>query len=179
MWSCQGVQQWVWPNQLGCVPLPSSDGPAPRCECGGGARKDPQRSVCARHELMAGSPHSWSRPVLDCVAGARSGLIKQQLCNAFAQARWQQPSVILFDDMDLLCCSPPGPESDPYQEGPQSHKVVDCLVELVGRERQRGTACVLVATAETKEGLHPRLVGSRGGQHVFGKIAVLHPPSMV
>ena len=97
----------------------------------------------------------------------------------FAQARWQQPSVILFNDMDLLCCSPPGVESDPYQEGPQSHKVVDCLVELVGREWQRGTACVLVATAETKEGLHPRLVQSRGGQHVFEKIAVLHPPSMV
>ena len=87
--------------------------------------------------------------------------------------------MILFDDVDLLCRNPPGVETDPYQEGLQSHKVVDCLVELVAKERQRGTACVLVATAETKAGLHPRLVESRGGQHVFGKIAVLHPPSAV
>ena len=87
--------------------------------------------------------------------------------------------MILFDDLDLLCRSPLGVESDPYQEGSLSHKVVDCLVDLLAKERQRGTACVLVATAETKEDLHPRLVGSQGGQHVFGKVAVLHPPSAV
>ncbi|CAL9691392.1 unnamed protein product [Knipowitschia caucasica] len=114
--------------------------------------------------------------ILDCkkLQGKRADTVRQILQDAFEQAEWKQPSVVLLDDLDQIAGTSPaehehGPEAQLQQHIAQSLKdVVDYVVE-------RSSLVCLLITSRAEDSLHPSLTELQGS-HFFQRSAHIEPP---
>ncbi|XP_052548321.1 peroxisomal ATPase PEX1 isoform X2 [Tympanuchus pallidicinctus] len=106
--------------------------------------------------------------VIDCKAlrGKRLGSIRKNVEEAFLEASWRQPSVILMDDLDHIVGVPPTPEHENSPESVQSSRLAYVLKDLIKEVISLGSLIALIATSLSEHALHPSLVSAQG-THIF------------
>ncbi|XP_010710876.1 peroxisome biogenesis factor 1 isoform X7 [Meleagris gallopavo] len=106
--------------------------------------------------------------VIDCKAlrGKRLGNIRKNVEEAFLEASWRQPSIILMDDLDHIVGVPPTPEHENSPETVQSSRLAYVLKDLIKEVISLGSLIALVATSQSEHALHPCLVSAQG-THIF------------
>ncbi|XP_071949385.1 peroxisomal ATPase PEX1-like [Antedon mediterranea] len=115
---------------------------------------------------------SWPQLVyvntLECkpLKGKRVESVRRRLEEAFNEAAWRQPSLILLDDLDQLTGSPLGPEQEISPDALYSMRIAEVLKDLMTAEIRQGTRICVMATCRTKTSLHQGLTSSRG-THFF------------
>uniref|UniRef100_A0A669R4J0 Peroxisomal ATPase PEX1 n=1 Tax=Phasianus colchicus TaxID=9054 RepID=A0A669R4J0_PHACC len=106
--------------------------------------------------------------VIDCKAlrGKRLGNIRKNVEEAFLEASWRQPSIILMDDLDHIVGVPPTPEHENSPETVQSSRLAYVLKDLIKEVISLGSLIALIATSQSEHALHPSLVSAQG-THIF------------
>ncbi|XP_033119787.1 peroxisome biogenesis factor 1-like [Anneissia japonica] len=106
--------------------------------------------------------------VLECkpLKGKRVESVRRRLEEAFNEAAWRQPSLILLDDLDQLTGAPLGPEQEIGPDALYSMRLAEVLKDLMSAEIRQGTRVCVLATCLTKTSLHQGLTSSRG-THFF------------
>ncbi|NWX82467.1 PEX1 factor, partial [Nothoprocta pentlandii] len=106
--------------------------------------------------------------VIDCKAlrGKRLGNIRKSMEEAFLEAAWRQPSILLMDDLDHIVGVSSTPEHENSPETIQSNRLAYVLKDLVKEVISMGSMIALIATSQSEHSLHPSLVSAQG-THVF------------
>ncbi|OXB84728.1 UNVERIFIED_CONTAM: hypothetical protein H355_001205 [Colinus virginianus] len=115
--------------------------------------------------------------VIDCKAlrGKRLGNIRKNVEEAFLEASWRQPSIILMDDLDHIVGVPPTPEHENSPETVQSSRLAFVLKDLVKEVISLGSLIALIATSQSEHALHPSLVSAQG-THIFQCFKCIRSP---
>ncbi|NXC50914.1 PEX1 factor, partial [Penelope pileata] len=115
--------------------------------------------------------------VIDCKAlrGKRLGNIRKNVEEAFLEASWRQPSVILMDDLDHIVGVPPTPEHENSPETVQSSRLAYVLKDLIKEVISMGSLIALIATSQSEHALHPSLVSAQG-THIFQCFKCIQSP---
>ncbi|XP_069770023.1 peroxisomal ATPase PEX1 isoform X2 [Narcine bancroftii] len=115
--------------------------------------------------------------IIDCKAlqGKRTENIRKQWEEAFTEAAWRQPSVVLLDDLDHIAGSTSS-EQEHSAEAILSRQLSQILKHLVAEEILHGTVIALIATSISERTLHPSLVSSEG-PHLFQCIQNISLPN--
>ncbi|KFV80941.1 Peroxisome biogenesis factor 1, partial [Struthio camelus australis] len=106
--------------------------------------------------------------VIDCKAlrGKRLANIRKNVEEAFLEAAWRQPSILLMDDLDHIVGIPSTPEHENSPETVQSNRLAYVLKDLIKEVISMGSLIALIATSQSEHSLHPSLVSAQG-THIF------------
>ncbi|NXG10671.1 PEX1 factor, partial [Sakesphorus luctuosus] len=106
--------------------------------------------------------------VIDCKAlrGKRLVNVRKNVEEAFLEAAWRQPSIVLMDDLDHIVGIPSIPEHENSPETVQSNRLSYVLKDLIKEVISMGSLIALIATSESEHSLHPSLVPAQG-THIF------------
>ncbi|NXO67728.1 PEX1 factor, partial [Phainopepla nitens] len=115
--------------------------------------------------------------VIDCKAlrGKRLVNIRKHVEEAFLEAAWRQPSILLMDDLDHIVGVPSTPEHENSPETVQSNRLTYVLKDLMKEVISMGTLIALIATSQSEHSLHPSLVSAQG-THVFQCFKCIQSP---
>ncbi|NWR68501.1 PEX1 factor, partial [Centropus unirufus] len=115
--------------------------------------------------------------VIDCKAlrGKRLVNIRKNVEEAFLEAAWRQPSVLLMDDLDHIAGVPSTPEHENSPETIQSNRFAYVLKDLIKEVISMGSFIALIATSESEHSLHPSLVSAQG-THIFQCFKCIQSP---
>ncbi|NXP09531.1 PEX1 factor, partial [Thinocorus orbignyianus] len=115
--------------------------------------------------------------VIDCKAlrGKRLVNIRKTVEEAFLEAVWRQPSVLLLDDLDQVVGVPSTPEHENSPESIQSSRLAYVLKDLIKEVISMGSWIALMATSQSEHSLHPSLVAAQG-THIFQCFKCIQPP---
>ncbi|NWV84341.1 PEX1 factor, partial [Dasyornis broadbenti] len=115
--------------------------------------------------------------VIDCKAlrGKRLVNIRKNVEEAFLEAAWRQPSVLLMDDLDHIVGVPSTPEHENSPEAVQSNRLAYVLKDLMKEVISMGSLIALIATSQSEHSLHPSLVSAQG-THVFQCFKCIRSP---
>ncbi|NXY46745.1 PEX1 factor, partial [Ceuthmochares aereus] len=106
--------------------------------------------------------------VIDCKAlrGKRLVNVRKNVEEAFLEAAWRQPSILLMDDLDHIVGVPSTPEHENSPETIQSSRFAYVLKDLIKEVISMGSLIALIATSQSEHSLHPSLVSAQG-THIF------------
>ncbi|KAJ6666769.1 hypothetical protein lerEdw1_020493 [Lerista edwardsae] len=106
--------------------------------------------------------------VVDCKAlkGKRLENVRKKLEEAFLEAEWRQPSVIMLDDLDHMVGVPLSPEQETSPEAVQSTRLAYVLKEMIKEVTSMRSLIALIATSASEQSLHPSIVSAQG-IHIF------------
>ncbi|NXG21399.1 PEX1 factor, partial [Grallaria varia] len=115
--------------------------------------------------------------VIDCKAlrGKRLVNIRKNVEEAFLEAAWRQPSILLMDDLDHIVGVPSTPEHENSPETVQSNRLAYVLKDLIKEVISMGSLIALIATSESEHSLHPSLVPAQG-THIFQCFKCIQSP---
>ncbi|XP_054672180.1 peroxisomal ATPase PEX1 isoform X6 [Grus americana] len=115
--------------------------------------------------------------VIDCKAlrGKRLVNIRKNVEEAFLEAAWRQPSILLMDDLDHIVGVPSTPEHENSPETVQSDRLVYVLKDLIKEVISMGSLIALIATSQSEHSLHPSLVSAQG-THIFQCFKCIRSP---
>lgn len=115
--------------------------------------------------------------VIDCKAlrGKRLGSIRKNVEEAFLEASWRQPSILLMDDLDHIVGVPSTPEHENTPETIQSNRLAYVLKDLIKEVNSMGSLIAFVATSQSEHALHPSLVSAQG-THIFQCFQCIQSP---
>uniref|UniRef100_A0A672U2W5 Peroxisomal ATPase PEX1 n=1 Tax=Strigops habroptila TaxID=2489341 RepID=A0A672U2W5_STRHB len=115
--------------------------------------------------------------VIDCKAlrGKRLVNIRKNVEEAFLEAAWRQPSILLMDDLDHIVGVPSTPEHENSPETIQSNRLAYVLKDLIKEVISMGSLIALIATSQSEHSLHPSLVSAQG-THIFQCFRCIRPP---
>ncbi|XP_025921157.1 peroxisome biogenesis factor 1 isoform X1 [Apteryx rowi] len=115
--------------------------------------------------------------VIDCKAlrGKRLGNIRKNVEEAFLEAAWRQPSILLMDDLDHIVGIPSTPEHENSPEMVQSNRLAYVLKDLIKEVISMGSLIALIATSQSEHSLHPSLVSAQG-THIFQCFQCIQSP---
>ncbi|NXL88575.1 PEX1 factor, partial [Alectura lathami] len=115
--------------------------------------------------------------VIECKAlrGKRLGNIRKNVEEAFLEASWRQPSILLMDDLDHIVGVPPTPEHENSPETVQSNRLAYVLKDLIKEVISTGSLIALIATSQSEHALHPSLVSAQG-THIFQCFTCIRSP---
>ncbi|NXI88356.1 PEX1 factor, partial [Rhipidura dahli] len=115
--------------------------------------------------------------VIDCKAlrGKRLVNIRKNVEEAFLEAAWRQPSILLMDDLDHIVGVPSTPEHENSPETVQSNRLAYVLKDLMKEVISMGSLIALIATSQSEHSLHPSLVSAQG-THVFQCFKCIQSP---
>ncbi|NXD18973.1 PEX1 factor, partial [Spelaeornis formosus] len=115
--------------------------------------------------------------VIDCKAlrGKRLVNIRKHLEEAFLEAAWRQPSILLMDDLDHIVGVPSTPEHENSPETVQSNRLAYVLKDLMKEVISMGSLIALIATSQSEHSLHPSLVSAQG-THIFQCFKCIQSP---
>ncbi|XP_060680653.1 peroxisome biogenesis factor 1 isoform X1 [Hemiscyllium ocellatum] len=104
--------------------------------------------------------------VIDCKAlrGKRVENIRKQWEDAFAEATWRQPSVVLMDDLDHIIGAASTPEHEHSAEAILSKQLSQTLKYLFALAVSQGSLIALIATSISEYTLHPSLICAEGSR---------------
>ncbi|XP_048462372.1 peroxisome biogenesis factor 1 [Rhincodon typus] len=116
--------------------------------------------------------------VIDCKAlrGKRAENIRRKWEDAFAEAAWRQPSVVLLDDLDHITGAVSTPEHEHSAEAVLSKQLSQTLKYLIAVAVSQGSLIALVATSISEYTLHPSLICAEGSR-IFQCIKGISPPN--
>ncbi|XP_063159701.1 peroxisomal ATPase PEX1 isoform X2 [Candoia aspera] len=106
--------------------------------------------------------------VIDCKAlrGKRLENIRKTLEEAFLEAAWRQPSVILLDDLDHIMGVPLAPEHKNSPEAVQSTRLAHVLKDVIKEVTSMHSLTALIATSLSEQSLHSSIISTQG-IHIF------------
>ncbi|XP_068261595.1 peroxisomal ATPase PEX1 isoform X3 [Nyctibius grandis] len=115
--------------------------------------------------------------VIDCKAlrGKRLVTIRKNVEEAFLEAAWRQPSILLMDDLDHIVGVPSTPEQENSPETVQSNRLAYVLKDLIKEVISMGSLIALIATSQSEHSLHPSLVSAQG-THIFQCFKCIRSP---
>ncbi|XP_064300689.1 peroxisomal ATPase PEX1 [Phalacrocorax carbo] len=115
--------------------------------------------------------------VIDCKAlrGKRLVNIKKTVEEAFLEAAWRQPSILLMDDLDHIVGVPSTPEHENSPEMVQSNRLAYVLKDLIKEAISMGSLIALIATSQSEHSIHPSLVSAQG-THIFQCFKCIQSP---
>ncbi|NXE32646.1 PEX1 factor, partial [Ptilorrhoa leucosticta] len=115
--------------------------------------------------------------VIDCKAlrGKRLVNVRKNMEEAFLEAAWRQPSILLMDDLDHIVGVPSTPEHENSPETVQSNRLAYVLKDLMKEVISMGSLIALIATSQSEHSLHPSLVSAQG-THVFQCFKCIQSP---
>ncbi|KAM5157126.1 peroxisomal ATPase PEX1 [Mantella aurantiaca] len=115
---------------------------------------------------------------IDCklLKGKTLESICQTVEEAFAEAAWRQPSVLLLDDLDQIAGVPATPELQQSPEAAQSKQFSYVLKDLMKEIITMDTQIAVIATSQTERSLNPILVSTQG-VHLFQCLKSVQPPA--
>ncbi|XP_075602298.1 peroxisomal ATPase PEX1 isoform X4 [Balearica regulorum gibbericeps] len=115
--------------------------------------------------------------VIDCKAlrGKRLVNIRKNVEEAFLEAAWRQPSILLMDDLDHIVGVPSTPEHENSPETVQSDRLVYVLKDLIKEVISMGSLIALIATSQSEHSLHRSLVSAQG-THIFQCFKCIRSP---
>ncbi|NWI88119.1 PEX1 factor, partial [Pitta sordida] len=115
--------------------------------------------------------------VIDCKAlrGKKLVNIRKILEEAFLEAVWRQPSILLMDDLDHIVGVPSTPEHENTPETLQSNRLAYVLKDLIKEVISMGSMIALIATSQSERSLHPSLVSAQG-THIFQCFKCIQSP---
>ncbi|NWU21140.1 PEX1 factor, partial [Dyaphorophyia castanea] len=115
--------------------------------------------------------------LIDCKAlrGKRLVNIRKNVEEAFLEAAWRQPSILLMDDLDHIVGVPSTPEHENSPETVQSNRLAYVLKDLMKEVISMGSLIALIATSQSEHSLHPSLVSAQG-THVFQCFKCIRSP---
>ena len=105
--------------------------------------------------------------------------MKRILNGAVIEAVARQPSILLMDNLDHICCNPDTLEEDINGEAPLSSRSAEYLVDMLHAARRGGATITLIGISRNQSALNPVLLNVKGGNQLFGKIVKLSPPNLV
>ncbi|XP_077159042.1 peroxisomal ATPase PEX1 isoform X2 [Paroedura picta] len=116
--------------------------------------------------------------VIDCKAlrGKRLENIRKKLEEAFLEAVWRQPSVILLDDLDHMVGIPLSPEHENSPEAVQSTRLAHVLKDLIKEATCTCSLITLIATSPSEQLLHSSIVSAQGN-HLFQSFQHIQAPN--
>nr|XP_020640891.1 peroxisome biogenesis factor 1 isoform X2 [Pogona vitticeps] len=116
--------------------------------------------------------------VVDCKAlrGKRLENIRKKLSEAFLEAGWRQPSVVLLDDLDHIVGVPSAPEHENSPEAVQSTRLAHVLKDMIKEIISMRSLIALITTSLSEQSLHSSLVSAQGF-HVFQCFQRIHAPN--
>ncbi|XP_068091364.1 peroxisomal ATPase PEX1 isoform X2 [Hyperolius riggenbachi] len=100
----------------------------------------------------------------------------QTLEEAFAEAAWRQPAVLLLDDLDHIVGVAATPEHENSPEAAQSKHLSYVLKDLMKEIITLDTQIAVIATSQTERSLNPVLVSTQG-VHLFQCLIAIQPPA--
>ncbi|XP_051872011.1 peroxisome biogenesis factor 1 isoform X2 [Pristis pectinata] len=106
--------------------------------------------------------------IIDCktLQGKRAETIRKKWEEAFMEAAWRQPSVVLLDDLDHIAGCVSASEHEHSAEAILSRQLSQILKYLVAEAVSHGTVIALMVTSISEHSLHPSLVSAEGS-HLF------------
>ncbi|XP_054847585.1 peroxisomal ATPase PEX1 [Eublepharis macularius] len=106
--------------------------------------------------------------VIDCKAlrGKRLENIRKKLEEAFLEAVWRQPSVILLDDLDHMVGVPLTPEQENSPEAVQGTRLAHVLKDVIKDAISNCSLITLIATSLSEQLLHSSIISAQG-IHIF------------
>ncbi|XP_061442951.1 peroxisomal ATPase PEX1 isoform X2 [Rhineura floridana] len=106
--------------------------------------------------------------VVDCKAlrGKRLENIRKKLEEAFLEARWKQPSVVLLDDLDHIAGVTLAPEHENSPEAIQSTRLAQVLKDIIKEVISIRSLIAFIATSLSEQSLHSSMISARG-IHIF------------
>ncbi|XP_035401340.1 peroxisomal ATPase PEX1 isoform X4 [Cygnus atratus] len=115
--------------------------------------------------------------VIDCKAlrGKRLGNVRKNVEEAFLEASWRQPSILLMDDLDQIVGVPSTPEHENSLETIQSNRLAYVLKDLIKEVISMGSLIAFIATSQSEHALHPSLVSAQG-THIFQCFQCIQSP---
>ncbi|XP_030908314.2 peroxisomal ATPase PEX1 isoform X3 [Melopsittacus undulatus] len=115
--------------------------------------------------------------IIDCKAlrGKRLANIRKNVEEAFLEAAWRQPSIVLMDDLDHIVGVPSTPEHENSPETVQSNRLAYVLKDLIKEVISMGSLIALIATSQSERSLHPSLVSAQG-THIFQCFRCIQSP---
>ncbi|KAI4890260.1 hypothetical protein NFI96_014035 [Prochilodus magdalenae] len=115
--------------------------------------------------------------VVDCkkLKGKRADTVRQRLEEAFEQAVWKQPSVVLLDDLDHMTGAATSPEQEHSAEAVLRQHIAQSLMDLVDEIVVRSSLVALLVTAQSEHSLHPALTQVQG-THFFQSFCKIETP---
>ncbi|XP_032902425.1 peroxisome biogenesis factor 1 isoform X2 [Amblyraja radiata] len=116
--------------------------------------------------------------IINCktLQGKRAENIRKKWEEAFTEAAWRQPSVILLDDLDHIAGSISASEHEHSAEAIHSRQISEILKYLIAEAVSRGTVIALIATSISEHTLHPSLISAEGS-HLFQCIQNISLPN--
>ncbi|XP_018121926.1 peroxisomal biogenesis factor 1 L homeolog isoform X1 [Xenopus laevis] len=115
---------------------------------------------------------------IDCklLKGKTFENILQTLEEAFEEAAWRQPSIILLDDLDQITGAVSTPEMEQSSEASQSKQLAYVLKDLMKKIISMDTLVSVIATCQSEHSLNPVLI-SEQGTHLFQCVKAIPPPT--
>lgn len=115
---------------------------------------------------------------IDCklLKGKTLESICQNVEEAFAEAAWRQPAIILLDNLDQIAGVPSTPELEHSPEAAQSKQFSYVLKDLMKEIITLDTLIAVIATSQTERSLNPVLVSTQG-IHLFQCLKTVQPPA--
>lgn len=115
---------------------------------------------------------------IDCkvLKGKTLESICQTVEEAFAEAAWRQPAVVILDDLDQIAGVPASPELEQSPEAAQSKQFSYVLKDLMKEIMTLDTQIAVIATSQTERSLNPVLVSTQG-VHLFQCLKTIPPPA--
>ncbi|NXH20980.1 PEX1 factor, partial [Bucco capensis] len=115
--------------------------------------------------------------VIDCKAlrGKRLVTIRKIVEEAFLEAVWRQPSILVMDDLDHIVGAPSTAEHENSPETVQSTRLAYVLKDLIKEVISMGSLIAFIATSQSEHSLHPSLLAAQG-THIFQCFQHIQPP---
>ncbi|XP_015666120.1 peroxisome biogenesis factor 1 [Protobothrops mucrosquamatus] len=106
--------------------------------------------------------------VIDCkpLRGKRLESIQKKLEEAFLEAAWRQPSIILLDDLDHIMGVPLAPEHENSPKAVHSTCLAHVLKEMIKEVTSMPSLIALIATSLSEQSLHSSIISTQG-IHIF------------
>ncbi|CAG10030.1 unnamed protein product, partial [Tetraodon nigroviridis] len=126
--------------------------------------------------------------LVDCkrLQGKRLEAVRQILQDAFEEAEWRQPSVVLLDDLDRVAGAPASPGHEHGPEALLQHHVAQSkpafracsaggLMDAADEAARRSALVCLIITSSSEQSLHPCLTEARGSHLIQGFLRLQTP----
>uniref|UniRef100_A0A670ZM37 Peroxisomal biosis factor 1 n=1 Tax=Pseudonaja textilis TaxID=8673 RepID=A0A670ZM37_PSETE len=106
--------------------------------------------------------------VIDCKAlrGKRLESVQKKLEEAFLEAAWRQPSIVLLDDLDHIMGVPLAPEHENSPKAVQSTCLARVLKEMIKEVTSMHSLVAHIATSLSEQSLHSSIISTQG-IHLF------------
>ncbi|XP_077987933.1 peroxisomal ATPase PEX1-like [Glandiceps talaboti] len=124
-------------------------------------------------------PYLCYTTVIGCkqLKGKRVENIRKVWEEAFQEAFWRQPSVIILDDLDHVTSAPLGPEQEVGPEAVYNTRVAQTFKDIIMSSLSSNHKIVVIATSKSQKTIHSSLVATRG-THIFQSIIEMTPPDL-